>query len=411
MPSTYSSNLKIELIADGEQDGTWGDTTNVNLGTALEEAITGTGSVTFASADVTLAFASSNASQTFRNIRLVLTGTTGGARNLIVPNIEKLYFITNQTADTVTVKTTAGTGVAVPSNARSIVYADGINVVETLNHLNSLSVTSLTATSPAFSGTPTAPTASPGTNTTQIATTAFTAAAVTAATGSLGTMSTQNANSVAITGGSISGITDLAVADGGTGASSITANSVILGNGSSALSGNLVAPGTSGNVLTSNGTTWTSASAKVDQIVVSSTTSPISVGGTVIPLDNTVPQSTEGTEVLTVTITPKSATSTLIINCSFGVVSPSDGRTFTIALFQDSGANAIHAQTFVVGAGQNIGAFMMFTKTSGTTSATTFKVRLGPNVAVSAYVNANSSGTGFFGGVCNTTLTVTEIVT
>jgi hypothetical protein len=77
----------------------------------------------------------------------------------------------------------------------------------------------------------------------------------------LGTISTQAANNVAITGGSITGITDLAVADGGTGASSITANSVILGNGSSALSGNLVAPGTSGNVLKSNGTTWTSAAA------------------------------------------------------------------------------------------------------------------------------------------------------
>jgi hypothetical protein len=64
---------------------------------------------------------------------------------------------------------------------------------------------------------------------------------------------------VAITGGTITGITDLTVADGGTGASSITANSVVLGNGTSALSGNLVAPSTSGNVLTSNGTTWTSA--------------------------------------------------------------------------------------------------------------------------------------------------------
>jgi hypothetical protein len=72
-------------------------------------------------------------------------------------------------------------------------------------------------------------------------------------------MSTQNANAVAITGGTITGITDLTVADGGTGASSITANSVILGNGTSALSGNLVAPSTSGNVLTSDGTTWTSA--------------------------------------------------------------------------------------------------------------------------------------------------------
>jgi hypothetical protein len=72
-------------------------------------------------------------------------------------------------------------------------------------------------------------------------------------------MAAQSASAVAITGGTITGITDLAVADGGTGASTITANSVILGNGASALSGNLVAPSTSGNVLTSDGTTWTSA--------------------------------------------------------------------------------------------------------------------------------------------------------
>ena len=97
---------------------------------------------------------------------------------------------------------------------------------------------------------------------------------------SLGTMSTQDANAVAITGGSISGITDLAVADGGTGASSITANSVILGNGSSALSGNLVAPGTTGNVLTSNGTTWASqapASSSFDagtRLIFAQTTAP-----------------------------------------------------------------------------------------------------------------------------------------
>ena len=69
---------------------------------------------------------------------------------------------------------------------------------------------------------------------------------------------TETLTNKTISGGSITGITDLAVADGGTGASSITSNSVILGNGSSALSGNLVAPSTSGNVLTSNGTTWTS---------------------------------------------------------------------------------------------------------------------------------------------------------
>ena len=69
--------------------------------------------------------------------------------------------------------------------------------------------------SPAFTGIPTAPTANAGTSNTQIATTAF----VTNITGTLGTMSQQNASSVAITGGSITGITDLAIADGGTGAS------------------------------------------------------------------------------------------------------------------------------------------------------------------------------------------------
>lgn len=111
--------------------------------------------------------------------------------------------------------------------------------------------------SPTFTGTPAGPTATTGSNTTQLANTAYVKQEITAQ--ALGNMSTQAKSAVDITGGTIVGITDLAVADGGTGASSITANSVILGNGGSTLSGNLVAPGTSGNVLKSNGTTWTSA--------------------------------------------------------------------------------------------------------------------------------------------------------
>ena len=111
--------------------------------------------------------------------------------------------------------------------------------------------------SPTLTGSPIAPTATSGTSNTQIATTAFVSTAVSTAVNSLGTMSTQNSNSVNITGGSITGITDLAVADGGTGASTLAANSVLLGSGTSAVQ--TVAPSTAGNVLTSNGTTWTSA--------------------------------------------------------------------------------------------------------------------------------------------------------
>ena len=101
----------------------------------------------------------------------------------------------------------------------------------------------------------------------------------------LGTMASQNATAVSITGGTITGITDLTVADGGTGASSITANSVILGNGTSALSGNLVAPSTSGNVLTSNGTTWVSSAAPtaITRATSQDTTSGTSITFSSIP--------------------------------------------------------------------------------------------------------------------------------
>jgi microcystin-dependent protein len=184
MASTYSS-LKIELIGTGEQDGTWGDTTNTNLGTTIEQAITGSGDVTFTSADVTLSLVNSNSSQTARNLRLVLVGTSGGARQLIVPAIEKQYIVKNELADTVTVKNSSGTGIGVPSGRTVTVFNDGTNVVDVTTYASSMALggalTGTTATfsgaissvSPAFTGTPTAPTAAAGTDTTQIATTAF----------------------------------------------------------------------------------------------------------------------------------------------------------------------------------------------------------------------------------------------
>ena len=230
MPSTYSPNLKIELIPNGEQDGTWGSTTNTNFGTALEESIVGSVDVSFASADVTLGCANSNAAQPFRNLRLKLVGTTGGARNLIVPNIEKLYYIKNDAADTVTIKTAAGSGVAVPTGKAGVVYVDGVNVVEAVTQLNTLNVGTLTAVSPAFTGTPTATTAAPGTNTTQIATTAFTTAAITTATGALGTMASQNANNVAITGGTVNSLTITSFGTNAYGTKTVSASAPSGGN-------------------------------------------------------------------------------------------------------------------------------------------------------------------------------------
>jgi len=149
MASTYSP-LKIELITTGEQSGTWGSTTNVNLGTAIEEAITGSANVTFASANVTLTLSNTNGTQTARNLRLRLTGTTAGARELIVPAIEKQYLIQNDTADTITVKNSTGTGVAVPTTMSAVVFNDGVNVSCASIYSTSLVTPVLVATDAAF---------------------------------------------------------------------------------------------------------------------------------------------------------------------------------------------------------------------------------------------------------------------
>jgi hypothetical protein len=144
MASTYSP-LKIELIGTGEQSGTWGTTTNTNLGTAIEEAITGSADVAFSSADVTVTLTNNNTTQTARNLRLNLTGTSGGARNLILGSgcqIEKLYLVNNGLADAVTVKNTSGTGIAVPAGKSAFVYNTGTNVVDALSYFSGTLVSS-----------------------------------------------------------------------------------------------------------------------------------------------------------------------------------------------------------------------------------------------------------------------------
>lgn len=168
MPSTYSPNLRLELIGTGEQQGTWGATTNVNLGTLLEEAVGGYASVAVSDvADTTLTTNNGSADQS-RNMVINLTGALTGSRNVICPAIEKLYVVKNATTGgfAVTFKVSGQTGVSVPNGATVFLYVDGTDA---------RSIT--------------------------------------------GSIASQAASNVAITGGTITGITDLAVADGGTGAS------------------------------------------------------------------------------------------------------------------------------------------------------------------------------------------------
>jgi hypothetical protein len=145
MASTYSA-LKIELIGTGDQAGTWGATTNTNLGTALEEAITGSANVTFASSNTAIALTDTNASQTARNLRLNLVGTITNQQTLFIPAIEKQYIVTNGLSNSVVISngsnaTPTGTTVTVPAGKSMLLYNDGSNVSDVITQLVTLALT------------------------------------------------------------------------------------------------------------------------------------------------------------------------------------------------------------------------------------------------------------------------------
>jgi hypothetical protein len=159
MPSSYSPDLRIELIATGEQSGTWGITTNSNLGTVIEDAISALASVSVTSANQALT-AQNGAVDQARCAAISLTTTTSANFAVYVPPVTKLYVVTNPSGYTATVycstsignTTAAGTGVAIPTGKSVLLRADGTNVVEQLNHVVGAFSVGGTASAAAFSG-------------------------------------------------------------------------------------------------------------------------------------------------------------------------------------------------------------------------------------------------------------------
>ena len=143
MASTYSS-LKIELIGTGDQTGVWGDTTNTNLGTALEEAIVGRATANFPTdANLTLTLTNTNATQIARNLVLNCTSSVSltVTRDLIVPAIEKPYIIQNNTTGSQAIRViVAGASVTVPNGKTAYIYNDGTDVKYAFDHVGALDV-------------------------------------------------------------------------------------------------------------------------------------------------------------------------------------------------------------------------------------------------------------------------------
>jgi hypothetical protein len=134
MASTYSPSLKITLMGDGDQAGLWGQTTNTNLGTLLEQAITGVTSITMSDANYTLT-SFNGVTDEARNAVLVVSGTNAAVRDLIPPVVKKLYTVVNNTTGGFAIRVigVSGTGVNIPNGATCLVYCDGTNFVNGLS--------------------------------------------------------------------------------------------------------------------------------------------------------------------------------------------------------------------------------------------------------------------------------------
>lgn len=136
MPSTYTTSLRLVKQANGENSNTWGTIFNQQFADLIDSAISGYTTVAMSDANTTLT-ASNGAADQARAMMLKFTGTLTANRNIVVPTSSKLYYVNNATTGgfTLTVKTSAGTGVDVLNGQSRLVACDATNVVEIINAL------------------------------------------------------------------------------------------------------------------------------------------------------------------------------------------------------------------------------------------------------------------------------------
>jgi hypothetical protein len=428
MSSTYSTNLAIELMGAGEQAGNWGSTTNTNLGTLIEQAISGYTTQVCTGGTDTLAM-TSGASATARNMFIELTGTGGG--NLVVPANKKLYFIYNNTSSAITVKVT--TGVSVPAAAKILLVCNGTDIITAINYMASLT---LGAALPVLSG-GTGVTTSTGSGANVLATspTLVTPILGTPQSGTLTncTFPTLNQN----TTGTAAGLSvTLAVASGGTGVTSSTGSGAVVLNSSPTLTSPALGTPTA---LVGTNITGTAAGLSIggSAATATSATSATNVTGTVAIANGgtgltATPSNGQidignGSGFTRTTLTAGSGISITNGAGSVSIASVGGGTVTSVATGNGlSGGTITSTGTLTIAAPttHSIGSYAFFYKSTNSrlfvgntiSGSNLFYISaVGPNIQLPSFANANPEGnrvnasSSFTTGASSYTITYTNV--
>ena len=236
--ATYVNNLRLKEIATGDESGTWGTSTNTNLELITDGFSYGTKQMSAdANETFTMPDATADATRGFY-LKITSAGALTATREVTLgPNtVSKVWLIENATTGSqiITIKQGSGATVNIPNGDKTMIVTDGAGAGAAVLNANPTEVGG-TVTSVGGTGT----------------------------VNGISLSGTVTSSGNLTLGGALTGVDltsqvtgTLPVANGGTGATALTANNVVLGNGTAAVQ--VVAPGTSGNLLTSNGTTWQS---------------------------------------------------------------------------------------------------------------------------------------------------------
>ena len=398
MASTYTSNIRLEKQADGENPNSWGALLNTNVIDLVDQAVAAYQIVSVSgTTPLTLSQINGTTDQSRKAI-LSFDGTLTAETSIIIPSVNKMYYIRNNTsgAYALKVKTVGNTAITIEQGSNIMVATDGTNVYKTAfpTSVSSFTANSLTATSVSTSVL----------NATKITTSIVSATNI-------------HATSVSAVSGRFSGTVSASAFDGlgnQLNFGSDAQGDILYNNGTNIQ--NLPA-GTSGQFLKTQGSSanpvWATAGGLVQAVHTQS--GAVSTGSTALPLDDTIPVDNEGVEFsgLDTTITPTNSSNKLLIEVNVNVAA--NGPSYIgVVLFQDGvGDGAVSAVAGQVQYQSESGVsnqiYLSYEMVAGTTSATTFHVRSGTPGGNSMTFNGTGGTTRLYGGVMASTMRISEI--